>query len=137
MVIAISGIALAGVSTLWSHDRQREREKELLFVGNAYRKAIGSYYESSPGNKVYPKTLEELVLDKRFPFKKRHIRKLYADPMTKRLDWGLVKLQGAIIGVYSTAKASPIKQAQFAMPDESFAEAKTYADWKFTYTSGQ
>lgn len=137
MVIAISGIALAGVGILWSHDRQREREQELLFVGDAYRKAIGSYYESSPGNKVYPKTLEELLLDKRFPFKKRHLRKLYADPMSKNAGWALVKLQGNIIGVYSTANATPIKQAQFASAYESFAEAKQYSDWKFVYTPGQ
>lgn len=137
MVIAISGIALAGVGILWSHERQREREQELLFAGDAYRKAIGSYYESSPGNKVYPKTLEELLLDKRFPFKKRHLRKLYADPMRPSAAWSLVKLQGNIIGVHSTSQATPIKQAHFGLAYESFAEAKQYSDWKFVYTPGQ
>lgn len=38
---------------------QSNREAELLFRGEAYRNAIGSYYEASPGVKVFPKTLKE------------------------------------------------------------------------------
>ena len=56
MVIAISGIGLAGIGIVWHQDTQRENEKELLFIGEQYHQAIVSYYESSPsGVKQYPK----------------------------------------------------------------------------------
>ncbi|MDX1915659.1 MAG: type II secretion system protein [Methylophilus sp.] len=132
MVIAISGIALAGIGIVWHQSAQRERESELLYVGNQYSKAISNYYLSSPTNpKQYPKSLEDLLLDKRFQNKRRHLRKLYPDPMTHGKPWGLIKQQDQIIGVYSMSKETPIKTAQFQTPYESFAEAKTYHDWKF------
>lgn len=43
MLVAIAGIGLAGVGIVWHQDAQREREKELLFIGDEYRQAIGSY----------------------------------------------------------------------------------------------
>ncbi len=132
MVIAISGIALAGVGIVWHQSAQRERESELLYIGDQYSKAISSYYLSSPTNpKQYPKSLEALILDKRFQNKKRHLRKLYPDPMTHGKPWGLIKQQDQIVGIYSTSKETPIKTSQFQPPYEGFAEAKTYSDWKF------
>ena len=32
-IIAIAGIGMAGTGLVWHQDAQREREKELLFVG--------------------------------------------------------------------------------------------------------
>ncbi|WP_020167596.1 type II secretion system protein [Methylotenera sp. 73s] len=138
MIVAIAGIAMAGVGVVWHQESQREREKELLFIGAEYRKAIGSYFESSPGGiKQYPQTLQELVLDKRFPNIKRHIRQLYADPFAKdNQSWNLVLEQGQIRGVYSTAEAKPIKKFGFASTEESFSEAESYSDWRFIYAPG-
>lgn len=138
MIVAIAGIGMAGVGIVWHQESQREREKELLFIGDEYRKAIGSYYENSPsGTKQYPQTLQELVLDKRFPNIKRHIRQLYADPFAKNnQSWNLVLEQGQIRGVYSTAELKPIKKFGFANVDESFSEAATYSDWRFIYAPG-
>jgi type II secretory pathway pseudopilin PulG len=132
MLIAISGIALAGVGIVWHQDAQRENEKELLYIGEQYRKAIVSYYENNPsGVKQYPKALEDLELDSRIPEPKRHIRKLYADPITRGKPWGLIKQEGLIIGVYSTSEISPIKKRKFPSPYENFSEAGNYQDWKF------
>lgn len=138
MVIAIAGIGMAGVGIVWHQESQREREKELLFIGAEYRKAIGSYYENSPsGVKQYPQTLQDLLLDKRFPTIKRHIRQLYADPFAKdNKAWNLVLEQGQIRGVYSTAELKPIKKSGFSGVDESFSEAATYSDWRFVYAPG-
>lgn len=138
MIVAIAGIGMAGVGIVWHQESQREREKELLFIGAEYRKAIGSYFESSSsGDKQYPQTLQDLVLDKRFPNIKRHIRQLYADPFAKEnKPWNLVLEQGQIRGVYSTAEIKPIKKFGFASVDESFAEAETYSDWRFIYAPG-
>ena len=137
MVIAIAGIGMAGVGIVWHQESQREREKELLFIGAEYRKAIGSYYENSPvGTKQYPQTLQELLLDKRSPNIMRHIRKLYADPFAHNKAWNLVLEQGQITGVYSTAESKPIKKTGFSSIEESFSEAATYKDWRFIYAPG-
>lgn len=141
MVVAIAGIGLAGVGIVWRQDAQREREKELLFIGEAYRRAIGSYFESSLGtNKQYPASLDELVLDKRFPIIKRHIRRLYADPMminaATKPEWGLILQQGRIVGVHTLNEQAPIKKSGFKAGDDTFGEAEKYSDWKFTYKFG-
>jgi type II secretory pathway pseudopilin PulG len=137
ILVAISGIALAGVGIVWHQEMQREREKELLLVGDEYRKAIGSYFESTPGPvKQFPKKLEELLLDNRFPFIKRHIRKLYQDPFLPNEPWGL-QLQGEqIVGVYSQSELEPIKIVGFAPEYSNFGGARHYNEWKFIYVSG-
>jgi type II secretory pathway pseudopilin PulG len=135
--VAISGIALAGVGIVWHQDVQREREKELLFIGNEYRHAIGSYYESSPsGAKQYPRKLEDLMLDSRFPNIKRHIRKLYSDPISQETEWGLVMEQQQITGIYSQSSLKPIKRKGFPSQYGDFNSAKEYSDWKFIYAPG-
>ena len=71
---------------------QADREAELLFRGQAYRRAIESYYRA---NGVYPRALEDLLKDPRFP-SKRHIRSLYPDPMGKGQAWLLLRLRAAL-----------------------------------------
>ena len=137
MLIAIAGIGMAGVGLVWHQNAQRENEKELLFVGEEYRKAIGSYYESSPAAvKQFPQSLDDLLLDKRFPNTKRHIRKLYADPDTRNKEWGLIKQQEQITGIYSVSKLAPIKKFGFADQYEIFSTAVEYNEWKFNYIPG-
>ena len=137
IMIAISGIALAGVGIVWHQDVQREREKELLFIGDSYRQAISSYYESSPGGtKQYPKTLNDLILDTRFPNIKRHIRKLYNDPIVRETEWGFVMQKEQITGIYSKSNLKPIKRREFPLGDETFNDANEYSDWKFIYSPG-
>ena len=49
-------------------------------------------------------------------------------------DWELVRLpDGAIVGVHSRSDAQPMKVANFAPRDESFADAASYRDWVFAY----
>ncbi len=134
MLIAISGIGLAGVGIVWHQDMQREREKELLFIGEAFRKAIGSYYMASPtAVKQFPKTLNDLIIDNRFPGIKRHLRKLYADPITRNKAWKLVLQQDGIVGVYSESKLKPLKKHGFLPQYEEFSNAEEYGEWKFVY----
>lgn len=136
-VIAIAGIGMAGVGIVWHQDSQREREKELLFIGQAYRNAIGSYYENSPSNaKQFPQNLQDLILDTRFPTIKRHIRQLYTDPIARDKEWKLVLQQGQITGVYSSSKLKPIKKAGLPPEFEAFDEAESYDKWRFVYTPG-
>jgi len=131
-MVALSGLALGIAGEVWHQAGQREKEKELLFVGEQYRLALNSYFESTPGGvKQYPRSLNELLLDKRLPVVRRHIRRLYHDPMQPAQPWVLIKQQEFIIGLHSSSTQKPIKKAGFSEPYASFEQAKTYADWKF------
>lgn len=133
LFIAMSGIALSVIGPVWHAEAQREREKELLFVGGQLAQAIASYHLHTPGGvKQYPASLEDLLQDKRFPTMRRHLRKLYRDPMTGSADWGLIREQGRITGVYSLSKTKPIKQEGFADNMAAFAGAGSYEKWRFT-----
>jgi type II secretory pathway pseudopilin PulG len=130
--MAIAGIALAGTGVLWQLEGRREKEKELLFIGEEYRRAIDRYYDKTPGEaKQYPEKLEDLLQDKRFPMPVHHLRRLYRDPMTEKVDWELIKQQGRITGIASKSQEEPIKIAGFAAGQEEFEGAESYAKWRF------
>ncbi len=122
---------------------KREREMELLFVGEQYRNAIASYYHNSPGGiKQLPLTLESLISDKRSINTYRHLRKLYPDPVTGSSEWGLVKTpQGEITGVYSlynesilmTVNHSSLLQRIDSAENSASLKVATYSDWKFIF----
>ena len=64
-IVAIMGAGLALVGEVWHTAAVREKEAELLHVGNQYRKAIQRYYLSGP--RQYPRTLDDLLKDPRKP----------------------------------------------------------------------
>ena len=133
-VIAL-GMATAAVATSWNLEGQREREHELLVVGAEYRTAIERYVTSAPsGERRYPRSLQDLVRDPRFPGIVRHIRRLHADPLTGRGEWGQVTApDGGIMGVYSLASGRPLKTGGFTLRDARFTGAESYGDWIFVY----
>ena len=137
IAVAVGGGVLAAVGEWTSHAQQREKEAELLFAGHQYRQAIGAYYERSPGGaKRYPQKLEDMLEDARHLTPQRYLRKLFRDPVTGKSEWGLIEAPGGggIMGVYSLAEMRPAKSGGFLREDESFADAASYADWKFFYT---
>lgn len=137
MLILIAGISMAGTGVVWHTQIQRADEQQLLFAGNAIQKAISSYYASSPGGVgEYPTTLEALLLDNRQPKIKRHLRRLYQDPVGKKQEWVLIMQNQKVIGVHSQSLLKPIKVSGFPPIYESFSSAKTYQDWRFVYMPG-
>lgn len=136
--VALSGIVLAGAGQLWQTEALREKEVELMFVGEQFRQAIGSYYENSPGAaKHYPDSLEKLLTDDRLPVVKRHLRRIFFDPMTGMVEWGLVRKPGVgIVGIHSLSTQKPFKRAGFHERYENFADAVNYQEWQFVYTPG-
>lgn len=134
LIIALIGIVAGTAADVYQQARQRSRETELLWVGNQYRQAIASYLKSSPGGaQTYPQKLEDLLLDPRFPGVRRHLRRLYPDPMTGKADWELIMApQGGIAGIKSRSQLAPLKKAGFR-PQDAFLENKaTYSEWEFT-----
>lgn len=136
--VALMGAMLVAVATIWHQAQQREKEKQLLFVGKQFRQAITAYYDNSPGlAKQFPKKLEDLLDDKRFPFTRRYLRKIFFDPFTNNTDWGLVKgADGGITGVYSKSADEPVKKANFDKQFAQFEGMSHYSDWQFVYGSG-
>ena len=131
-LVVLMGAALAGTGQLWSTASQRAKERELLWVGGQYARALRSYYRSSGGVAQYPRRLEDLLEDKRVPMVRRHLRRLYPDPITNSLDWGLVRsVDGGITGVYSRSEREPMKTHGFAPPWTDFAGATRYSGWQF------
>lgn len=137
ILVALMGIGLALAGQGWHVATQREKEQELLFVGDQFRNAIARYYEASPGGvKKFPNALEDLLEDRRYPTMKRHLRRIYRDPLTGETTWGMVEAPtGGIMAVYSLSDREPRKTAGFRERDEAFTGATSYADWKFGYAA--
>ena len=134
-IVAMMAGGLALIGEVWQTSNAREKEADLLHVGNEYRKAIERYYLSG---RQYPKTLADLLKDPRQPGTVRYLRRLYPDPITGKDEWGLVKSNdGGIAGIYSTSEAAPLKTAGFAVRDASFEGKAKYADWQFIFAPGQ
>jgi type II secretory pathway pseudopilin PulG len=136
ILVAIMGIIAAATADLWRTERKRESETELLFIGNQYRQAIGQYYDQSPGRvRTFPGRLEDLLRDPRTPGIKRHLRKLFADPVTGGEEWGLVKgPAGEIVGVFSLSEDAPLKKGNFQRIDSKLEDKQKYSEWVFIYT---
>ena len=135
LLVAVLGAGMAAYGELASHAAQREKERELLFIGNQFRQAIGSYYERTPGAvKQFPQKLEDLLQDKRHPMPQRHLRRVYVDPMTGSREWGILKAPGGgIMGVHSLSGTAPIKSGNFTVRDAALEGAASYSGWQFAY----
>lgn len=134
MLIALLGMGLGGAGTLWHSDAQRAREVELLFVGAQYREAIRSYYEFDPAQPRLPQSIDDLLEDNRRPHIVRHLRRAYRDPLSGG-ELALIQApdnQG-IVGVVSRAPGHSFKTAGFSPENEAFADAVSYADWRFVF----
>ena len=133
--LLLLGLASQGVMQVVSQQALREREARLIRVGQAYQRAIGSYYESSPGRvKRWPPSLNDLLDDRRFVGIRRHLRELYEDPIARSAVWGTVRaLDGGIAGVYSLAEGRPIQSAAGAAWPVPVQQAQRYSDWLFVY----
>lgn len=157
-LVTLLGVGLALTSEMLVTAQQRDKERELLAIGHQFRQAIGNYYEMQQGNsrastsqstpttastatsslsiqRQYPDSLEDLLLDQRLQSTKRHLRKVFVDPMTGKTEWGLYKQGGKIVGVFSISERQPIKMDGFEANDASFRQKTKYSEWIFAYPS--
>jgi type II secretory pathway pseudopilin PulG len=101
-VLAIGAAALGTAAQRWSLQVARDRERELLFRGQAIADAIASYRRAAGGK--LPRGLEDLVEDRRGAVVRRHLRRAYDDPFTRRPDWEpILAPDGGWLGVRSRA----------------------------------
>jgi len=135
MALALLALTTQRVVFVLSQQSQRDREARLLLVGQAFVRAIGSYYETSPGSfKTFPSELAELVEDRRFLGIMRHLREVYEDPVVGEATWQVLRrADGRIEGVCSTSDESPIRSAGVDLGEVQLPAAARYSDWKFVY----
>lgn len=136
LLILVAIIAIASVATLHlgATVQRRVAEEELLEIGAEFRTALISYANATPvGQRRAPQTLQDLLKDPRYPSIRRHLRKLYADPLTGKEEWGILEaIDGSgIVGVHSLSDAQPIKIDNFEAPFREFAGKTSYREWKF------
>lgn len=135
IAIAIVGAIAAGAITAGSAMQRRLAEEELLFIGGQFQRAFKTFYEATPnGTRRYPNDLDDLLRDPRFPTPRRHLRKIFADPLTGQNKWGVVNAPGGgIMGVYSLCEETPIRVAGFPSEFASFLGATKYSNWVFSF----
>lgn len=134
LLLVLAGFAALVGAEVWATAVKREREAQLLFVGEQYRRAVESYWQASPGpTKTLPTSLEVLLEDDRFPTPVRHLRRLYPDPIEPGSGWGLVRAGNGILGVYSRSETTPLKRSGFPAHLVKFERAATYKEWRFVF----
>ncbi|CAH2777584.1 MAG: hypothetical protein CBHOC_0763 [uncultured Caballeronia sp.] len=132
MCVALIGIYLMQVGTVWSTQMQREKEDALLREGDAIRQAIEAYVKADPGG-AFPRSFDDLLRDSRVSFVRRYLREPYPDPMTSG-EWQMVRGPGGeLYGVFSSSTETPLKMDGFPDSYANFALQTTYQDWKFTF----
>jgi type II secretory pathway pseudopilin PulG len=135
VAVTILGLMSGIAGMTWTTKVQRAKEQELLWRGNQYRLAIESYYRTTHAgvSAKLPSSLDALVRDPRFVEPRRHIRKLYLDPITGE-DWVLIKAPaGQITGVRSRSSDEPFKKEGFDEENEKFSGKESYSEWEFVF----
>lgn len=134
IALALSGVALLAASEVAATARQRLREQELLFVGDQYRQAIERYYHAAPPGspRMLPTSVDQLLLDDRYPQPVQHLRRAYADPFDGG-DWIWIRIGDKLAGLHSAARVVPLKRANFGDRYGSFAMAGDVSQWIFVF----
>ena len=136
LIIFVFIVGLVGAATLkvGALLQRAHVEYELLETGYQFSAALRSYADATPrGQPAQPRTLQELLRDTRFPNPRRHLRKIFIDPVTGKAEWGLVTAGegGRILGVYSLSQAQPLKLAKFDKRFPGFEKREHLSEWKF------
>lgn len=137
ITLAIIGVATAATLQLGLVIQRRNAEQELLTIGREFRAALISYASATPaGQSSRPRTLEDLLKDPRYPNIRRHLRKIYVDPITAKPEWGVLNSPdgSGIIGVHSLSTAVPIKIGNFEKEFQYLIGKTSYSDWVFAPT---
>lgn len=136
-VLAMGAAGLGALATQWQAAAQREREAELLFRGQQFVQALGRFAAATPaGQPRAPRSLDDLLDDRRVTPAAQHLRRLYADPFTGQPDWRLLRdAQGGIVGLHSRATQRAWRRHDLPVPMPARQPA-TVGDWQFKTETG-
>jgi len=137
LIIFVAIIGMVGAATLkiGALLQRAAAEEELLEIGAAFSAALDSYAAATPpGASPYPPSLKELLKDPRVPGVRRHLRKIFVDPVTGKAEWGVVFLgegTSGVVAVHSLSNAPPLKIANFDSRFAGLDNADTLSAWRF------
>lgn len=134
IVVAIVALLTASTIKLGSVLQRSRAEQALLEIGGAFSDALKSYADATPqGQPTQPPSLKELLKDPRFPGTRRHLRKIFVDPMTGKAEWGIVYRgdKVGVLAVYSLSDAKPVKIGNFPARYSGFEGKSRISEWKF------
>lgn len=140
ILLAILGLVAAAGLKMGTLLQRAAAEEELLEIGAQFSEALRSYAAATPrGQPQQPPSLQELLKDPRFPNPRRHLRKIFIDPVTGKAEWGIVWLgdKVGVIGVYSLSEARPLKVANFDIRFQNMENKEKISDWKFGMAGGE
>ena len=105
-------------------------------MGVAYATAIEHYYRMpAGGTRQLPRSVDDLLLDPRFPAPVRHLRSAYTDPLQPGSAFEFVRTpSGEIRGVASSSLETPLRQTAWTDGRHSLpvaTPATRYRDWQF------
>ena len=131
-VVMLLSMTAVMASALWSMAQRGEEERELVFAGRQFQSAIERFHSArASGVAPYPRKLEDMLGVTSAPVRLRTLRRIYMDPITRTLDWGLVRLaDGGIIGVFSASDRTTLRGEELASGRVNGAPA-TYREWRF------
>jgi len=86
--MSVMAVLMAAALPVWSHVAQREKEEELIWRGEQYRRAI-MLFQRRYAN-TFPPTIDILV-------EQKFLRKKYKDPITDD-DFQIIPVGGAVAG---------------------------------------
>ncbi len=133
IMLVLVGVGALAAAEVWATALKRERETQLLFIGDQYRRAIQSYWKMTPGRRAFPPSIDVLLTDNRFPNAVHHLRRLYRDPMTESGEFEPIIQGNWMVGIHSVSTDIPIKKANFPAAYRRFENAETYAQWQFVF----
>jgi type II secretory pathway pseudopilin PulG len=142
LVVFVAILGMVGAATLKVDGllRRAAAEQELLEIGAVYSAALRSYAAATPrGFPPVPPTLQDLLKDPRFPGTRRHLRKLFVDPITGGTEWGIVYLgdKTGVLAIHSLSQARPLKVANFDARFPGFENREHLSEWKFSAAEGR
>lgn len=126
--VAIGSVMLAALGQQWSMERRRQREVEMVYRAQAIAAAMASYHALPVAGQgpSWPQRLEDLLEDRRSGVLKRHLRRVWPDPLTADGAWGLMPAasepHAGYSGVYSLAKGTPLRAP---------VGVSHYGEWRF------
>jgi type II secretory pathway pseudopilin PulG len=138
LLIAVAVIAAGSAAALGAgaNLQRRDNEAELLAIGREFRHALQAYADATPvGQPDAPRELTELLRDPRHLGVRRHLRRIYPDPLTGKSEWGIERSpDGRIRGIHSLSRTAPFRNTGFPPGMEGFEQAERHDQWVFALT---
>lgn len=129
-MLAVTAAGLAVVGESWTQAARRERERELISRGEQIRAAIDRYRRAIPTRSEWPKSLDELVEDRRESEVRHHLRRRFEDPFGQAEGWAEVRdPAGGLIGVHSRSSLPPL--SRWPRDAGHAGLARRLSDWRF------